>query len=122
MGYVISGVSHPLFPLYPGGPGADSYQYLTGTSPEREDFPAQGRYEDFVSYLRSFLVEEDREKFAGMLDRNAVAGTAGQHGLPVRVPGPERDGIAWEHLNIICWSVGRAGPARSCSSGRISPG
>ncbi len=103
MGYVISGVSTLFSRFILADLEADSYQYLTGTSPEREDFPAQGRYEDFVSYLRSFLVEEDREKFAGMLDRNAVVlelldSTDFQYEYRVQ----SGDGIAWEHLNIIC--------------------
>ncbi len=105
MAYVISGVSTLFSRFILVDLEEDSYRYLAGTRPEREDFPTTGRYEDFASYLCSFLVEQEAaDRFREMLERKALIGELDegvsemQHEYRVVHQGVE----GWEHINIIC--------------------
>lgn len=79
MGYVIAGVNTLFSRFVMVDFSSGTYRYLAGTRPERADFAASGSYEDFVTYLCSFLIEEsDRELFAERFRRDAVIGEIGR--------------------------------------------
>ena len=104
MGYVIDGVNKLFARFVMVDFEKDTYQYLSGTRPEREDFPRQGSYQDFSEYLCSFIKEEDRPQYRKSLDKNEVIKELGEHTTDVRYESRvERDGqVEWEHMNIIC--------------------
>ncbi|MCM1569418.1 MAG: response regulator [Roseburia sp.] len=104
MGYVISGVSTLFARFIMVDLEEDSYQYLSGTMPERGKLAASGVYEDFAAYLCSFITdEEEREKFSQQLERDMVAEELGGSGMMQYEFQSQKDGKrVWEHINIIC--------------------
>lgn len=105
MGYVIQGVRSLFSRFILVDLEDNSYYYLAGTTPERTEMPAGGRYQDFTAYLCSFLVyEEDRRKFSEMLDRDGLIRELGEECTDIQFEYQiQRDGAtAWEHINIIC--------------------
>ncbi len=104
MGYVIAGVNTLFSRFVMVDFSSDTYRYLAGTRPERPDFADKGRYEDFISYLCTFLIEDsDRELFAERFHKEAVIEALGESNpdacYEYRVL---RDGNAqWEHMSII---------------------
>lgn len=104
MGYVIDGVNKLFARFVMVDFEKDTYQYLSGTRPERVDFPLQGSYQDFSEYLCSFIIEEDRPQYRKAMDKNALIKELGESALDVRYENRvERAGqMEWEHMNIIC--------------------
>ncbi len=105
MGYVISGVNTLFARFILVDLEEDTYAYLAGTVPEDVKMPASGPYRDFAAYLCSFLVnEEERQRFAGMLDREGIARELGGDGTDIQFEYQVRrkERMAWEHINIIC--------------------
>ncbi len=106
MGYVISGVNTLFSRFIMVDLEKDTYQYLAGTRPEREQFPASGRYEDFSEYLCSFLVDEgERERFLKRFEKNSIVKGLGEDKTDIRYEQhvKKEDGsVEWEHLSIIC--------------------
>ena len=104
MGYVISGVNTLFTRFIMADLEEDFYQYLSGTLPEGNKLAASGIYEDFTEYLCSFITdEEERRKFAKMLERDALAKELGSDGMTQYEFQSLRDGRrVWEHINIIC--------------------
>ena len=105
MGYVIRGVNilFARFVMIDFEEG--TYQYLSGTRPEQEDFGCSGRVEELCEYLSGFLVEQsDREKFAELFNINTLAELLEENGTDVRFEyHVQRNGISgWEHMNVIC--------------------
>lgn len=113
MGYIISGVSTLFTRFMMADLDEGSYQYLAGTMPEKSKLAATGSYEKFVTYLCSFLTdEEERQKFSEQLERDVVARELGNGGAIQYEFQSQKDGRkAWEHTNIICLEQkdGRAG-------------
>lgn len=105
MGYVISGISTLFARFVMIDLEKDTYQYLAGTSPEREGFSRSGKYEEFIDYLCSFLKNEDQQReFAVQLDRDAIIYELEDGVTDVRYEyQAERNGqTEWEHMNVIC--------------------
>lgn len=104
MGYVIDGVNKLFARFVMVDFEEDKYQYLSGTRPEREEFPLEGRYPDFADYLCSFLPEEDREQFARILEKDAVIRELGETATDVRFESRvvKEGRTEWEHMNVIC--------------------
>lgn len=104
MGYVIDGVNKLFARFVMADFEKDTYQYLSGTRPEKEGFPLEGSYQDFAEYLCSFLAEEDREKYAQVLDKDVLVKELGEHNTDVRYESRvKREGkTEWEHMNVIC--------------------
>ncbi|MCM1430715.1 MAG: response regulator [Muribaculaceae bacterium] len=103
MGYIIDGVSTLFTRFMMADLEEGTYQYLAGTSPERDKLAASGSYEDFVAYLSSLPAEEeDRQKFSEQISRDMVVqelsggGTAQYEFMSWR-----DDRTQWEHINII---------------------
>ncbi len=83
----------------------DAYHYIIGTKPEKKDFPASGRYEDFVEHLASYLIDDsDRQDFIRLCSKKHVISELGKHGKDIRneYHVQREDRKEWEHLNIIC--------------------
>ncbi len=104
MGYVIDGVNKLFARFVMADFEEDRYQYLSGTRPERDDFPLEGRYPDFADYLCSFLVDEEKEQMREHLEKDAIIKELGETATDVRFESRVlRDGrIEWEHMNVIC--------------------
>lgn len=105
MGYVIGGVNTLFARFVMIDFEKGTYQYLSGTRPEQEDFACSGRIEELCEYLSTFLAEErDREKFAELFNINALAEMLGEDGTDVRFEyHVQRNGkLGWEHMNVIC--------------------
>ncbi|MCM1246787.1 MAG: hybrid sensor histidine kinase/response regulator, partial [Roseburia sp.] len=104
MGYVIDGVSTLFTRFIMADLEEGTYQYLSGTVPERDGFSTSGNYEDFIAYLCSFLmVENEREKLLEFLERGNVALELGDGGMEQYEFQTQRGGRkVWEHINIIC--------------------
>lgn len=105
MGYVIGGINtlFSRFAMIDFEEG--TYQYLAGTGPERPDFARSGDYKAFITYLCSFLVDEQqREDLAAHLERDAVISALGANGTDLRYEYQVlRNGqVNWEHMNVIC--------------------
>jgi len=104
MGYVITG-SRLLFSRFIMADfEKDTYQYLSGTKPDCDSFPKSGKYEDFVEYFCSLIIEEDeRGKFAERFDKNAIIEKLGEDRTDVRYElHVRRNGVdGWEHMSII---------------------
>ncbi len=103
--YVISSVKTLFTRFILADFEEDTYQYLAGTSPERDGFAPRGRYEAFARHMCSYLAEEeDRNKFALLFDKEKIISAMGEtesdllHEYPVTRNGSRE----WEHLNIIC--------------------
>lgn len=105
MGYVIGGVNTLFERFVMLDFENETYQYLSGTRPEREDFPCSGKIEALCEYLSAFLVKEtDREKFAQLFNINTLVELLGENNTDVRFEyHVQRDGMPeWEHMNVIC--------------------
>lgn len=104
MGYVTDGVNKLFARFVMADFEEDRYQYLSGTRPERDDFPLEGRYSDFADYLCTFLPEEDREQMRGQLEKDAIIKELGETATDMRIESRVlRDGeTGWEHMNVIC--------------------
>ncbi|MCM1113528.1 MAG: response regulator [Muribaculum sp.] len=104
MGYIIDGVSTLFTRFMMADLEENSYQYLAGTMPERSKLAPSGPYEDFVSYLCSFPVdEEERQKFSKQLERDVLVQELGHGGTAQYEFQSQKDGKdVWEHTNIIC--------------------
>ncbi|MCI8598764.1 MAG: response regulator [Lachnospiraceae bacterium] len=105
MGYIIGGVNTLFSRFVMVDFETNTYQYLAGTKPERDDFAGRGSYDDFTSYLCSFLIEEsDRKKYAELFEKHAVIEQLGTTSVNISFEYHiQRNGVAeWEHMNIIC--------------------
>lgn len=105
MSYVIGGISTLFSRFVMIDLETNRYQYLAGTSPEREGLARSGEYEAFIDYLCSFLPEEEHQKeLAEHLARNAIISELGEDDMDVRYEYQvERNGQSeWEHMNVIC--------------------
>ena len=105
MGYVINGVSTLFTRFILADLEEGSYCYLAGTTPERDQLASSGQYEDFTTYLLSFLVdEEERRRFQALMDRDSVSRELGAAGTDIQYEYQVRygDATVWEHINIIC--------------------
>ena len=105
MGYVINGVSTLFTRFILADLEEGSYCYLAGTTPERDQLASSGQYEDFTTYLLSFLVdEEERRRFQALMDRDSVSRELGEAGTDIQYEYQVRygDATVWEHINIIC--------------------
>ncbi len=105
MSYVIGGISTLFSRFVMIDLETNQYQYLAGTSPEREGLARSGEYEAFINYLCSFLPEEEHQKeLAEHLARNTVISELGEDDMDVRYEYQvERNGQKeWEHMNVIC--------------------
>ena len=70
MGYIISGVRTLFSRFTMVDFKEDTYQYLSGSKPQDENFAISGKYQDFVKYLSSFIIEEDqRQEFVKWIDK-----------------------------------------------------
>lgn len=105
MSYVISGISTLFARFVMIDLETDRYQYLAGTSPEREGLARSGSYETFVDYLCSFLSEEEhRKELAQRLAKENVISEFEEGEMDARYEyQAERNGKKeWEHMNVIC--------------------
>ncbi|MCM1538212.1 MAG: response regulator [bacterium] len=104
MGYIIDGVSTLFARFILVDLKENTYQYLSGTAPERKGLAPSGTYEEFTAYLCSFLADkEERQKYAEQLKRDVVAQELGEGGTIQHEYRSEKDGkTTWEHVNIIC--------------------
>lgn len=105
MGYVTSGTNALFNRFILADFEKDTYRYLLGTSPSGSKFPLSGKYEDFVAYRCSSMVdEEDKQAFPLYFDKETLAAELDggvpdiQYEYRVYVGGEPR----WEHMNIIC--------------------
>lgn len=105
MGYVIDGVTTLFARFVMVDFEKNTYQYLSGTHPEQEDFAVAGPYKNLVKYLCSyFKEEEDRQKFSELLNRKSLIKEFGTDNPDVRFEcHVQKNGKnEWEHMNIIC--------------------
>ncbi len=114
LGYVISGVRTLFNRVIMVDFEANTYQYLAGTAPEKESFTPNGKYEDFVVYLCSFLADKgEQDKLIQEFGRDRVISQLGSQNTDLRYEyHVHRNGNSeWEHLNIVCLERkdGRAG-------------
>ena len=105
MGYVTSGTNALFNRFILADFEKDTYRYLLGTSPSDGKFPMSGKYEDFVAYRCSSMVdEEDRNAFPMYFDIDTMTAELDggvpdiQYEYRVYVDNEPR----WEHMNIIC--------------------
>ncbi|MCM1496429.1 MAG: response regulator [Bacteroides sp.] len=103
-GYIISGVNTLFVRFTMVDFEEDSYQYLSGTTPESVGMHDKGSYEEFVTYLCSFLAEEtERQKFSEQLQKDAVIQELESEGtVQYEFQSQEGDRKVWMHVNIIC--------------------
>lgn len=105
MGYVISGMGTLFSRFTLADLDEGTYHYLTGTKPERADFPTSGKYTDFITYLCSFMADKDDiRKFPELLKPEAIIAELGESATDTQYEYPIQrgDAIEWEHVNIIC--------------------
>lgn len=105
MSYVIEGISTLFARFVMIDLETDRYQYLAGTSPERDDIGRSGEYGTFISYLCSFLPDEEhQQELAERLSRDSIISELGENDMDVRYEYQvQRDGqLEWEHMNVIC--------------------
>lgn len=104
MGYVIAG-SNLLFSRFVMADFEnDTYQYLSGTRPEAESFPLRGKYEAFVDYLCSFLIDEDeKQQLSENFSKENVIETLGEDRSDIRyeLHVAKKGKECWEHMSII---------------------
>lgn len=105
MGYVIGGVNTLFARFVMIDFDKGTYQYLSGTLPERDDIGCSGSVEELCEYLCTFLLEEsDREKFSELFNVENLAEMLGENETDVRFEyHVRRNGNPeWEHMNVIC--------------------
>ena len=101
MGYVIAG-SNLLFSRFVMADFEnDTYQYLSGTRPEAESFPMRGKYEAFVDYLCSFLINEDeKQQLSENFSKEKIIEMLGEDRLDIRYEFHvvKKGKECWEHM------------------------
>ncbi len=104
MSYIISGVNTLFSRFVMVDFETGTYQYLAGTSPEKNDIPINGEYKDLVPYLSSWVKEEDeRREFASQISMEAVIEAMEKQNDLRFESHVFRDGKdEWEHVNLIC--------------------
>jgi len=115
MSYVTSGVNTLFARFIMVDLEQNTYQYLAKTKPERRNIPPCGKYEDFVSYLCSFILDDDeRPKLRKLLRKEAIIKALGKDGTDIRYEQQVRNGdnTEWEHLNIICLEREKGKPTK----------
>ncbi len=104
MGYIISGVRTLFSRFTMVDFKEDTYQYLSGSKPQDENFAISGKYQDFVKYLSSFIIEEDqRQEFVKRIDKAYIVRALEKRGdLRFESHVMYDDCAEWEHVNIVC--------------------
>lgn len=105
MSYVIGGISTLFARFVMIDLETNQYQYLAGTSPERDDIGRSGEYDSFIRYLCSFLTQEEhRKELSERLSKDNVISELGENDMDVRYEYQvQRNGqLEWEHMNVIC--------------------
>lgn len=104
MGYIISGVNTLFSRFAMINFEEETYQYLSGTTPENSGLAAKGDYQELADYLCSIMLEEsDRQEFAEFIDKKAVIeALKEQDDLRVECHIMQNGHPEWEHMNIIC--------------------
>ncbi|MCM1115586.1 MAG: response regulator [Clostridium sp.] len=104
MGYVINGVTTLFSRFIFVDLEEGTYQFVSGTVPEKPEFAPAGEYEDFAVYLSDFLAEEsDRRQFAQHLTRDAIIkDLENDTNIQYEYKFDRSIGITWEHVNIVC--------------------
>ena len=105
MGYVTSGTNALFNRFILADFEKDTYRYLLGTAPSDTNFPMSGRYEDFIAFRCSSMVdEEERNSFPLYFNAETIIAELDggvpdiQYEYRVYVDNEPR----WEHMNIIC--------------------
>ena len=105
MAYVVKGINILFSRFVMADLENGTYQYLAGTQPEMDHFASSGAYEDFASYLCSFLREEaDRQKFPKLFARQSIIDELKEKGedLCYEYYIEKTGHVEWERLDIVC--------------------
>ncbi len=104
MSYIINGVNTLFSRFAMVDFEADTYQYLAGTRPEKEDFAVSGKAEDLSEYLCAILLEEkDQVEFAERIKKEAIIkAMEDQDDLRFERHVLKDGNVDWEPMNIIC--------------------
>lgn len=114
MGYIINGVNILFSRFTMVDLQKDTYQYLSGTRPENSNMGVSGRYEVFLEYLSSMMIEEDaRQKLADLMEKDSLMEELEIHNDLRFECHVMRSGHAeWDHLNIICLERNEGRPSK----------
>ncbi len=104
MGYIIDGVNTLFSRFAMIDFEENTYQYLSGTTPENSGLAVRGNYQELSDYLCSIMLEEtDRQEFAKFIDKKAVMeALKEQDDLRIECHIMQNGRPEWEHMNIIC--------------------
>lgn len=104
MGYIINGVTTLFARFAMVDFGADTYQYLAGTTPADSGIAVKGAYQELVRHLCSELVDEtERMELKEYLEQESLIQSLADHNDVRFECHVLQDGhLEWEHINIIC--------------------
>jgi signal transduction histidine kinase/CheY-like chemotaxis protein len=82
----------------------DTYQYMEGSHPRQSDFPMEGSYENFRSFVSALLKnEEDSEKLKIVLGKEEIQKNLDRNTSYLRYEHQiKSDTEKWDSLNLIC--------------------
>ena len=104
MGYIIGGVNTLFSRFVMVNLEENTYQYLAGARPEKDQIPISGSYGVLVEHLSSMAIDEENyQTLSRAIERAAIVDAlANQNDLRLEYHVFRGGRPEWEHVNVVC--------------------